>query len=1025
MQDNLLASHKDQYIVKRLIYVNSGSNYYTELPVDLAAGLYSRNNKGKTSSLAAIKLCLLPEVNLKKNSSKFLFKAGGETFSDLQSYQYYLPSDESFIICEASNPMGVFCMILYRTNREAFAYERIVVPRSYDELRSLFWDVHSDKNEGLGAHQTGLNNLEIRKLLTKAPFGGTVLSDAAEIREAIYSRNSQEKPLSRYCLVPMSSSDLVKCSEVMRALLGMAFDLGRASTDSLPLAISAIINQGDYSTGKELGVIVDIDSALEEFNALTAAETRLNNIRAKIDSWTELQHAKEKYTNRRHQATRNFESLIFQIEPKINELDKALASIRKRIQTCKEARNTASKLSKTASDTFKRLKTTLDTYQEEVAEAKAQLKGAADARALLTPVWRAEQDEGNHDEPSTHDLLMLLAEEAAGYQEDLGNIDSIERARATLSERQMQLVTNDKLITRFQKELDGWKLGELAVDDLSSHAATVINSLNDSMVRLTDPLTKEAIKSTEGFARHFEVNDQGIHFDGQRLTNVTTKAYDREEQHRKLQLQLDDSKSKHASIKEEIAELQVLITLKPDELARKRTEVLHQIEQIKDQQAGLKNAPGIQSNLETLLKKIEALKPELDTAEKESERLDGELSKAKTQFNNLSAEDGRLQPALQDWHSLRNGLLAIAAESQQVLVYQTTVDRMPNDQPLTHIAVSDLNEQAYMLSTILEEMLLHRTKTTDLIQEMVVADIIDTTDQERFPLVHSKDSVDDIYKRLAAVFDNLESMEKTHQKNLASHNMIASNVAATIEKTQGLISNFINRINGKLESCAISNLSKVSMHLKLHEQFSSLVTEFKNHNLQQQHLMDRSFYDDLESFQKHFFVRKTHQVNIAAIIRGVSYHFVRNGEKEVVPQSNGTNSMVNAVVLSMLLNELIPDDLEMQLPVVFDEVGSLDNENLGEIHKVVSSNNLILFVANPTKNGVISRIIPVAHDLSMFVVHDEAVYGKAESIYFEGMEERLEYHGKSIEVLPDVLEAVNESSDEMGLSELAPIKLGD
>jgi len=146
----------------------------------------------------------------------------------------------------------------------------------------------------------------------------------------------------------------------------------------------------------------------------------------------------------------------------------------------------------------------------------------------------------------------------------------------------------------------------------------------------------------------------------------------------------------------------------------------------------------------------------------------------------------------------------------------------------------------------------------------------------------------------------------------------------------------------------------------------------------------------LRKFQEQFYIRRTHQIDISAIIQEVSYCFERNGHEEIVPQSNGTNSMVNAVVLATLLKELIPSDLEMKIPVVFDEVGSLDLENLQEICNVVTGNDLTLFVANPTKNGVISRVIPIAHDLSIFMVYDQGVYGKAETIYFEGMEECLE-----------------------------------
>lgn len=986
MQSNLLAGHRDKYQIQRIIYVNSGSNFYTELPVDCNAGLYSRNNKGKTSSLAALKLFLLPEINFRNNTKKFHFKSGDKKFSDIQSYSYYFPSDESFLICEASNPMGPFCMILYRTNRDAFTYERLVVPKSYDDLRFLFWDADSDKNEGLGKHPAGLSNVGIRQQLTKAPYHGTALSDTQTIREAIYTRNSEETPLSRYCLVPMSSDDHVKGAEVIRALLGMAFDLGNASTDTLPHAIAAIINKGEYSASNAQGVIVDIDSAIDEFEKLSADSKRLNMIRNKLDEWQQLKTDKTQYTNFRARAVSYFQELIHVVEPKIRQIDSELSATNTAVQSALEKRRIAASNKTEAADSYNKRKNTIDAQQEMLDAHRKELSAAKSARSHLTPVWR-QQNEMEDGTPSDRVLLELLEAEIEACKADLEKIEDTEKARVELEGNQKRILDLEKIISKKQQTLDN---DVSAVDTLTSHAASVLISLNSNLGELVDPLSEEACNASEAFAEHIELTDSALIFSGQEVPNILPTSYDKEEIRRRIELDISNAKAERKALSAEISKLHTLIAGRPHEVDRIRSELVSAIAAFRLQHDGLSNAAGVKSAVEKLELKISEAVPKLDelfvAANNANQLFDQEKKNYETQ---LSLQD-ELRNIQKEWKNLSDGIIAIAAESQGILQYQKVVDHMPSDLSITSKKPSEFHDQVFQLSNARTEMLSHRDSTINSIQRLISSDIIETTEQERFPQTYSQPLVEDLFKRLESVFENLDSMEQTHKKELASHNMIALNIAGLIERTEGLISNFIKRINSQLEHCHISNLSKVTMRLALHEQFSSLIKLFKQQNAQQQHLMDRSFYDDLRKFQEQFYIRRTHQIDISAIIQEVSYCFERNGHEEIVPQSNGTNSMVNAVVLATLLKELIPSDLEMKIPVVFDEVGSLDLENLQEICNVVTGNDLTLFVANPTKNGVISRVIPIAHDLSIFMVYDQGVYGKAETIYFEGMEECLE-----------------------------------
>ena len=91
--------------------------------------------------------------------------------------------------------------------------------------------------------------------------------------------------------------------------------------------------------------------------------------------------------------------------------------------------------------------------------------------------------------------------------------------------------------------------------------------------------------------------------------------------------------------------------------------------------------------------------------------------------------------------------------------------------------------------------------------------------------------------------------------------------------------------------------------------------------------------------------------------------------------------MINAVLLSLLLKRLVPKDIVLSIPVVFDEIGSLDETNLPELLRVVQSNHFQLLVANPNLTGYISAYIQRWHDLLLTSLIDAPPIGKCLAIY--------------------------------------------
>ncbi|VEA70763.1 Uncharacterised protein [Serratia rubidaea] len=336
---------------------------------------------------------------------------------------------------------------------------------------------------------------------------------------------------------------------------------------------------------------------------------------------------------------------------------------------------------------------------------------------------------------------------------------------------------------------------------------------------------------------------------------------------------------------------------------------------------------------------------------------------------------------------LRDNLENLAYRSQDVLQlnrFQTmTQDEAALYDPasirfaLTSIAAS-LNEA----HTVRDNVVMH-------LKGLLEKKIIESTPEDRHKITLTHKMFYEYFNAFDTLFSTLGKARESYLEQLHAHNNTAATSARIIENVKGIIENFIDGINQELSTYQISNLDGVEMVADLHPQYAAAIESMRRVSATSDALLSEAFYTHIRVFQDNFYVRKTGKIDLSRIIEKISYRFDRNGVKETIPQSNGTNCMVNAVLLALLLKRMVPEDLQLSMPVIFDEIGSLDENNLSEILKVMNEHGLTLFAANPDATGIIASVLDVYHDLSCFPATDVDVQGKAELIYFAGMEERL------------------------------------
>ncbi|WP_320151355.1 hypothetical protein [uncultured Tolumonas sp.] len=968
-----------EYKIIELIFINSGSNYYVKLPVDNNAALYSGNNQGKTSTLAALKLFLLPEVNFKKSADKFGFASGGEYFSDIDSFQYYFPSSESYIICNSENPAwrDGFCWVLFRTTD--YGYHRIAVPHPYSYIEHLFWDGSSKLNNGIGQLRIDINLTEIKKKLTSKEYGGELFTDRTLIGEAIYSRTSTTDDHTRFSLLPMSKRFTAASVDTVRALLGMAFSLGNASTSTLPMAIGSIIDGMGLSVVKDDGVFIDLDSALDEWQRLKKEDERLSLIEELQPKWKELKLDNSIYNSLKLDINKKYQTIFSAVYNKREELNAKLKSLIEELTIAEKNYNLSNKSSINAEDKLKTVLAQHDAQKKMIHNLEIQLKQIEEIRLYYGPLC---QSESRNDE----ELLNVILEEIKFIDQEIKALENegvaqnkLIKVLSDIKESQDELLTLKRNII----ELDN---GQSFFDNLEQHSRSVLSSLNSGFAQINYKPTEQEKNIICSFTGMFSCVDECLCFNGVKIPSAKFKEHDLEMVKNKVKDKIENIKRQLILYNKEKSSLLESLKMKPEARVSKLHESKCELDKVTKKKNIFEGRSILADNLREAECELIEIKKQEEIFKENHEKSIETLKESNKKYKDTLFRQNEIQKPLERLDSQYKEIDELLYKHQGVIVKYNENDAI---QSSIEYEESIIRDEMLLLSNKLKEVDSIRERVLERFRYLLGKNIIHSSPEDIYSINTTRKIFQDYFDSFETLFSTLERSRNRYIEQLNAHNNTAETSAKIIENIKGVIESFIYEINQQLNGYHISNLDGFEITADLHPLYVEVVESMNKVSSHLNSLLPEDFYKQVQNFQSKFYIRKTGKIDLSKIIEKVSYQFNRNGKKEAVPQSNGTNCMVNAVLLALLLKRLVPEDLELSIPVIFDEVGSLDERNLYEILSVVEEHGLTLFAANPEATGVIASVLDTYHDLSSFQVSDVEVHGKAEWIYFSGMEETL------------------------------------
>lgn len=918
LETNEFSMLQEEYSLEKITYVNSANHAHSEIELHGHLVMFGRNNSGKTASLAGSKLLLFPETDFFKCEKKFRFEGKEGLYSMEDSYEFYFPDAKSFIILEVNNPEGRFCMILHKTSN--YGYARYFVPGAYSDIRYLFWNSEEASfSEDLGvstvAQYVKANN-------------GIQVNDVKELTYIMFSSFRDSRENKRFCVLPLKD-DRPDAIAAFMNIYHLAFDSATTGTKSLPKALATLLEMGRGRDEERLDA---------NLNQLNEERARLLN---KQDWITKLRNNKHFFD----QAQASHVKIKVDYESYSREF-KSLESILVKLKSEHAPRYNAALERKVAAENNKKslqenLRNTIGTLRQKEGALESLEGGLKAQKAVLV---KTKQMISGYGGMSERDIVDSLNEYIGKQQEALDQYrveGGIQKAlQANIQEKNRLLSNLDKV----EKLINGSSSSSLfkLKDD---NAASILLSINNSFSNITSDIDQGSRDAIITFSKLFEQTDLGLNFLGELLTE-NKKDYDVKGLIVQWTKQKDDIDRSIRKLSKSIDEQQQALKHGDLDQLIKRTE-----NEIKKANSDVIDIQGVGSsikNIEDNQRRIDEVSDEITSLKLEEQSIRNKSSEALSKYGFAESELNSLIEQRDDFSKIDDHL------TQAKKVCMPTSDDLEildaGEQTFSVQQSINLERTATSLSRQLAEF--SNTLSSLLIEIPLPSNAIDL--HKNYVDLKDHTVIINEYDNIYATID----YDETQLSNeIISHNQVVNNQLNEMKEAKTLLSNFISVINDELNSKTISNLSQIKLHLELNKKFESLLDTLGKHDIQDDSLLEESFYQMLARFVEEHFNKKTRRLKMHDLIDSVQYHYTLSDTGEVVTksQSGGTTSAINAFVLSVLLKRVTPPYVALNMPIIVDEIGTLDIINAGATITQIADHGFSIFCATPSFSASVAR----------------------------------------------------------------------
>ncbi|WP_330109823.1 hypothetical protein [Methylophaga thalassica] len=923
------------YTLKRLVFINSAGHGYSEIILDESMVIYGVNNVGKTGSLAGIKIALYPQVNFFQCDKTFRFtgKDGAYRYDD--SYDYYFPDPRSYIVLEVENPQGKFCMVCYRTSN--YHYSRFFIPQEYARIRSLF------SNEDSGEINPHLNTSLIEEYRKK--HNGIKVSDQKELVQRMFSGHYGTPEESRYCVLPLQSlnDDAI---QAFRSIYQLSFESGKSSQESLPSAIAALVEMSRDRNKERLDT--NFSELVDEYESLYAEDTRLLAIK---NAEPLYQQAKKSFDT----AKQLYQSYSVQVNALLHSYKKDYETFQPDLKAAEEAADLARKTKKRLDikllDKNREYNRKEGEYKTHCERLKKDKQAVIDGKELL----------GRYPGKSQKEVLDMLDEDIDSLTTALKQYDEQNGAEKRL---QMKVRERNKLI----KEIDELKVLVANTEKTflyqieNDHSRLVLHSLNQELAKPMMAITGEDKNIINAFTALFDFDGADfLTLKGATIEGVKKHEYDPEKILSEWSEKLSSKNDILTDLDDEIKELNEQI--KQDNV---QFLINRDASELKQTKADRLLIAGIESKEEDVRdgeEKEAVLKGEIETLKSEKKLIEEQQARASAVDIKKNEAVGKLVNKKNGFNTIKQRLndaiqrISPSTHTDTSLTLACSLEAAENIQQLAIDLQASLNEVDKYYHRLDAEF-----KHPDIDRDRVCSEM---GDFERNIQIYTTS-----YATLANDLDRLLYAIKTHNQRINSQ-------LNELREADEALQREVRSINTQMNEKTISNLKDVTIHVHKKAAFNEILNSLKKHDIDSEKFIDAEFYRKITRFSSDFFDKKSGRLRLKDIIERITPSYTKRdtGKVEDKGQSGGTTTTINAFLMSVLLSRITQAGIRLKMPIIVDEIGTLDHANAPATIAQITGHGFSIFCATPEYSALINKKVGRWARIDRFYVNNLMVDG--------------------------------------------------
>jgi hypothetical protein len=992
-------SSQYKFEIKRMVLVDSAGFCYVELPVDEHAILLADGNIGKSSILNSLRLFLLPENNFKNSKNKFAFSTPKNDgfYDNEESYHHYFPSKYSFLILEVSHQHAGteynHCQILHPSTGY-LSYSRIFTPLAFDQIRHLFWQLDGDE-DGIGYRANSLSSSEVFKQLKSLHKDTVSIKDITKLKELLYANEQLVPQNMRYSVFPLAECDDARI-ESLRTLVLLLFEMNSGS-GGVAKAVANIIEADKKFTSDILDF--NIDQFLSKHDELKQQELELTKISNLENKYQGLQENFQQYS-RFQMADKDFANFYISLNTQLSEL-------KKHLQLAANVVSESSSELKDQQALVQSIKVSLKAEQIEENKLNTKytrLTKALDKAQLLLA--------GYPDKPLHtviewfNDDIATMKEDLAAHQDRTASINRIAKLEASINQNESE---QQRLITRINTQ-------EFSLSNQLPKRTWQVYAAINKRLALANPgknLTELQLAAFNQFAELFEnKSDAVILFD---------EVFNQQSQ----QLN-DDSKLRltdvEADLKADRQSLQALRQSQNNSIAN-AGEIKRLTRDINLAEEELLTLKHLEHNNLSL----EEVTQELEQVRRKTTELADEQGKASTTLSQLqqTAEQAKL-----NWQTIANQVNSLVQLQKQADSIKTRYPRCAQalEKSITStrqftLTTAELADIEAQLASLTELNLQLQKGLCNFVLEQIIVD-----KQGIMNEAPSFSVVRKTFEALSDVYTNLEARQTMLNEQIYVHNESVQSYMNLLQQNFDYIKDFETGLNRDFSQISINDLDGISVEIHIDKRFENLVQELQHVDLYAEQLISDNFYARLRAFANSgIFASKSSGSNVKAvsqrltmdkIIENLSYKTRKRNQTQwqSKQQSNSTTALINLKLVQILLKRLRASGYDLLLPLVLDEVATVDVKQFDWLLDDIKSSGFTLFAAS-THSASSQLIYKIGRYHEIGAMRTQKPYSKERTLVYWGGAELFTSLDESL--LHD-----NDQSTESQLGLLAGIEAG-